>query len=478
MTIPAGYETTFAPDREPGVVIAHRIAPEPLGPVTEVRLTDLGNAEQLVAQHGQDLRFAPGIGWLAWDGRRWKRDTDGEPIRRAKRTVRTMYARASEIDDPGARKKLIAWATSSESESRLRAAVKLAETERGVIVEPTQLDADGWLFNAANGTIDLRSGKLREHQRDDLLTKITTVVYDPDARSPVWDSFLERITRGEPDLAPFLRRAVGYSLTGHTSEEVLFFAHGPTATGKSSKLEAIRGVLGEYAATADFETFLRRHGDAGIRNDVARLAGARLVVSVEVDDGKQLAEGLLKLLTGGDTVAARFLYRETFEFRPVFKLWLAANDRPKVNADDAAMWRRILQVPFVNVIPEAERDDRVKLALRTDPDVQTAILAWAVQGCLEWQAEGLSVPACVRDYTAAYRSEMDPIRDWLADCTAPDPTSWTSTATLRASYEAWCGSNGEKPVGPRKLGLLLEAKSFSAEKAPDGTRGRRGIRVT
>ena len=183
-----------------------------------------------------------------------------------------------------------------------------------------------------------------------------------------------------PTSIAFYRRAVGYSLTGHTSEEVLFFAHGPTATGKSSKLEAIRGVLGDYAATADFETFLKRHGDAGIRNDVARLAGARLVISVEVDDGKALAEGLLKLLTGGDTVAARFLYRETFEFRPVFKLWLAANDRPRVNADDAAMWRRILQLPFVNVIPEAERDERVKLALRNDPAVQTAILAWAVQG--------------------------------------------------------------------------------------------------
>jgi putative DNA primase/helicase len=360
------------------------------------RFTDLGNAERLVADHGNDLRYAPGLGWFAWDGRRWKRDQDGEAIRRAKRMVRAMYAHAAELDDED-RAALVKWATASESEARLRAAVKLAETELAIVVDAHKLDADGWLFNVGNGTIDLRTGDLREHRREELLTRISPVVYKPDARSKLWESSLERITGGDAELATFLQRAVGYSLTGHTSEEVLFFPHGPTATGKSTKLEAIRAVLGEYAATADFETFLKRHGDAGVRNDIARLAGARLVVSIEVDDGKTLAEGLLKLLTGGDTVAARFLYQETFEFVPRFKLWLAANDRPRVNADDAAMWRRILQIPFVHVIPEAERDDRVKLLLRSVPDVQSAILAWAVHGCLEWQRRGLAVPQCVRD---------------------------------------------------------------------------------
>ena len=440
------------------------------------RLTDLGNAERLVADHGRDLRFAPGLGWLAWDGRRWRVDHDGESIRRAKRTVRGLYSRAALIEDEAERKRLLKWAIVSESEARLRAAVKLAETERAIIVEPDRLDAEPWLFNAANGTIDLRDGSLREHRRADLLTKMTTVVYDPEVRSELWESFLERVTGGDAELIAFYRRAVGYSLTGHTSEEVLFFAHGPTATGKSSKLEAIRAMLGEYGKTADFEMFLRRHGDAGVRNDVARLAGARLVVSVEVDDGKALAEGLLKVLTGGDTVAARFLYRETFEFRPVFKLWLAANERPRVKADDSAIWRRILQLPFVHSIPEAERDDRVKLALRTDPAVQTAILAWAVQGCLEWQQRGLDVPASVRDYTAEYRHEMDPLRDWLADCTTTEPDAWTTNAELRSSYEDWCQENGEKPLAQNKLGHLLEGKGYHAKRA-DGVRGRQGIRV-
>jgi putative DNA primase/helicase len=440
-------------------------------------LTDLGNAERLVASHGEDLRFAPGLGWFAWDGRRWRRDSDGEVVRRAKRTVRSMYADAERVEETEERKKLLAHGLRSESEARLRAAVKLAETERPVIVEPKQLDADPWLFNCANGTIDLRDGTLREHRREDLLTRITRVVYDPEARADQWDSSLDRATNGNDELAGFLRRAVGYCLTGHTSEDKLFFVHGPTATAKSSLLEAIKAVLDEYALTADFETFLKRRGDAGIRNDIARLDGARLVMSIEVDEGKALAEGLVKMLTGGDMVAARFLYRETFEFIPVFKLWLAANARPRANADDDALWRRIVQVPFTEVIPESERDERVKLRLRTDPDVQAAILAWAVRGCLEWQERGLDVPDCVRDYTNEYRAENDPLRDWLADCCELDPGAWTSTADLRHSYEGWCQANGEdRPVSAKRLGTLLAARGL-AEERPSGVRGRSGIRV-
>jgi putative DNA primase/helicase len=442
----------------------------------EFRLTDLGNAERLVADHGKDLRFAPGVGWLAWDGRRWKRDRDGEATRRAKKTVRSIYATASEIDDPEERKQLAAWAKQSENESRLRAAVKLAETELDVIVTTEALDADPWLFNAANGTIDLQTGELREHRRGDLLTRISTVVYDPEARSEVWDASLERATRGKEGLAEFLQRAVGYSATGFTREDKLFFAHGPTATGKSSLLEAIKAALGEYAATADFETFLKRHGDAGIRNDIARLAGARFVVSIEVDEGKSLAEGLVKMLTGGDTVAARFLYHETFEFLPVFKLWLAANTRPRASADDGALWRRILLVPFTEVIPEAERDERVRITLRTSSEVQTAILAWAVKGCLAWQQTGLKPPPCVLDYTSEYRAENDPLRDWLDDCCEIDRHAWTAYADLRQSYEAWCEKNGQKPLTTNKVTAGLTAKGYARE-IRSHVRGWSGLRV-
>jgi putative DNA primase/helicase len=464
-------------DAHGGLIETFAATSKPADLDQSIKRSDLGNAERLVAEHGSDLRFAPGLGWFAWDGRRWKRDVDGEVMRRAKRAVRSMYAAAADLEDSDDRKKLTTWALQSESEARLRAAASLAETEREVIVPADALDADPWLFNAANGTIDLHTGALREHRREDLLTRITPVVFDNLAEHHSWDAFLARITGNDAELAGFLRRAAGYTLTGRTSEEVLFFAHGSTATGKSTTLEALRAALGEYATTADFESFLKRRGDAGIRNDIARLAGARFVVSMEVDDGKALAEGLLKLLTGGDTVAARFLYRETFEFQPMFKLWLAANERPRVNADDSAIWRRIIQIPFVNVIPEAERDERVKLELRTSPQAQSAVLTWAVRGCLEWQEKGLAVPQSVRDYTAEYRAENDLLRDWLADYCELDAEAYTSNASLRESYEKWCGENGEKLVSSKTFAKLLRTKGCSAERK-SRERGWLGVRVT
>jgi putative DNA primase/helicase len=215
-------------DLDPPLASAQDERPEP-------PLTDYGNAERLVADHGSDLRFAPGFGWFAWDGRRWKRDTDGEVVRRAKKMVRTLYSKAADVNDLGERKRIAKWANDCESQARLAAAVKLAETEREVVVDPDALDANRFLLNVANGTVDLRTGDLREHRREDLLTKLTAVVYDPQARSDLWESFLQRATGGDSEFASFLQRAAGYSLTGDVSEEVLFFAHGPSARAQRSK---------------------------------------------------------------------------------------------------------------------------------------------------------------------------------------------------------------------------------------------------
>lgn len=437
-------------------------------------LTDLGNAERLIAEHSRDLRFATHLGWFAWDGRRWRLDTDGEVLRRAKRAVRSLYTEAIDLDDPDARKAQAGWAIRSESAPRLHAAVSLAESELPVIIRPDELDADPLLFCAENGTIDLRTGELREHRREDLLTKVCGAVYDPSARSELWDRVLERSTRHCKELAAFMRRAAGYSMTGYTREEVLFFLHGPTNTAKSTIAEAVKATFGEYAMTADFESFLKRRGDAGIRNDIARLWAARIVFSVEVDEGKALAEGLLKLLTGGDTAVARFLYGEAFEFVPRFTLWLAANERPRVRAEDAALWRRILQLPLTQVIPDEERDERVKIELRSSPEVRSAILAWAVAGCVEWQRTGLAVPECVRAYTDEYRSEQDALGEWLGDDCQLDSRHWTATSDLRSAYETWCEQNGEKPLGTTAFGNALRSRGLETEKR-SGIRGRRGV---
>ena len=442
------------------------------------RLTDLGNAERLVAAHGRDIRYVAGLGWLVWDGRRWARDDTGALLRLAKRTARAILHDAANCEDDDERKQIAAWARTSESEPRLKAMVNLAASEESVVMRAQRLDADPWLLNVQNGTINLKAGELCPHRREDLITKLAPVMHDPEARSKRWEAFLQRVTDNDSELQAFIQRLAGYTITGRTDEEILAFPHGPGATGKSTAVEAIKAVLGDYGVTADFETFLARRGDAGVRNDIARLAGARMVVSVEVDDGKRLAEGLIKQLTGGDTVTARYLYAEAFEFAPQFTLWLVANARPRVHADDDALWRRILQIPFTVVIPATERDPELKRALRTEPAEQTAILSWLVQGCLEWQRRGLDVPDRVLDYTAEYRAENDALAEWLDDECDLGPEHWTATRELRDAYEHWCTAAGANPINLNGAwGNALKSHGCNSGKH-GGQRGWNGIRVT
>lgn len=421
-------------------------------------LTDTGNAERLVAMHGDQIRHVPAQGWYVWNGTHWTRDRTAALMRLAKQVALAINHDVANCEDDEQRRAIRRHAMRSESERGRKAMVALAATELEVIALAEDLDGNPWLLSVNNGTIDLRTGELHPHNPADLATKLAPVAYHPDASSTIWEQFIDTTTGGDHELARFLQRVVGYTLTGDTSEEVLLFAHGPTATGKSTFLEAIRSVLGEYGTTADFETFLRRRGDAGIRNDIARLAGARMVVSIEVDDGKQLAEGLIKALTGGDTVTARYLYAEAFEFAPQFKLWLCANHRPRVRADDEAMWRRIIQIPFTNTIPETQRDPTLKHRFKNDPDIRQAILAWAVQGCLAWQKHGLDIPATVRAYTAEYRAENDPLAEWINDDCQLHPDHWTLARDLRAAYERWAENTGTTPIdGGTAWGKALKA---------------------
>lgn len=464
------------PDAEVAAIAAS-IGRYPAGPPRHqhYKRTDYGNAERLVDRHGEQLRFSSGIGWLVWDGQRWQRDDDGSAMRLIKETVRAIWEELPEIADPDEKSTFFSFLLRSESEPRLKAALKLAESEGAVVVSASELDRQPWLFNVKNGTLDLRTGELRAHEPADLLTKLSPVTFQGDARSALWESFLERITGGDEELRGFLQRAVGYSLTGDTREEKLFFAHGPAASGKSTFLEAIKAVLGDYATTADFESFLKKKSDAGVRNDIARLAGTRMTIGIEVDEGKRLAEGLLKTLTGGDTITARHLYREFFEFLPQFKLWLAANDRPRVSASDSGMWRRIVQMPFTEAIPEQERDPQVKLQLKHDPQVQSAVLAWGLEGCLAWQQQGLAIPERVRHYTEEYRAENDQLADFFEERCAFEPRAVVRRSELRRAYEEWAKENGEWTVAPRTLAAALKARGGSDGAKMGGERAWRGV---
>ena len=421
-----------------------RNAPKPrLAP--QRNLTDFGNAERLVDRHGAHLRYVSAWGWLVWDGKRWQRDNAGEVIRRAKDTVRHIYASAFRADEKD-RQAIAKHATASERLQRVRAMVDLAATDERVVARPESFDCNPMLLTVENGTIDLMTEHLRAHEPNDLITRLVPVTYDASATAPLWDGFLLRVMNDRQHLVDFLRRAIGYSLTGSTGEQCVFFCHGLGANGKSTFLETVRAMLGDYGMQADFSTFLQKRND-GIPNDLARLDGARFVASIEAESGRRLAEVVVKQLTGGDTVAARFLHREFFEFRPAAKFFWSANHKPPIRGTDEAIWRRMRLVPFEVTIPEGEQDKHLCEKLRAE---LPGILAWAVRGCTEWQQnpKGLAPPAEVLDATKTYRVEMDTLAGFLDERCYLDPSATVKSAVLWAAWQAWCKGNNE-PLGTR-----------------------------
>jgi putative DNA primase/helicase len=423
-------------------------------PVPAFNLTDLGNAERFVAHHGEDVRYCyPWRKWLVRTGARWERDEAGLVHRLAKETVRGIYREASDAEDEDRRKALAKHAAASESEARIRAMVELAKSEAPV--SPDELDADPWHLNVQNGTIDLRTGELREHRREDLITKLAPVEYDPDATAPTWEAFLERVLPGE-ELRGFVQRAVGYSATGDTSEQCMFIHHGPGANGKSTFQEAVAAALGDYAMRTPTETLLVKRA-GGVPNDVARLKGARFVTASETEEGRRLAESLVKDLTGQDTISARFMWAEWFDFKPTHALHLSTNHKPEIRGTDPAIWRRIRLIPWAVTIPPAEQDRKLAEKLR---DELPGILAWIVRGCSAWLQEGLKAPEVVRQATKAYRAEMDVLAAFLADCCLRDEDESAFAGELWGAWKRWCDESGEQAGTQKRFGGRLAERGF------------------
>jgi len=437
--------------------------------------TDLGNAERLVRLFGDQIKYVPQWGWLVWDGKRWVRDHNGQRIMElAQETVRQIYREAAETHDPEERTKLAKWAIASESRQRISAMIELAAPM--CLASPEDFDADDWLLNLSNGVLDLRTLTLMPHNPELRLTKLAPVTYDPNADCPRWKAFLNRIFNGNERLIRFVQRAVGYSLTGSTREQCLFFLHGIGANGKSTFLEVIRSLLGDYAATAEFSTFVADRKNS-VRNDIARLHSARLVTAIEVGEGKRLAEELIKTLTGGDTVTARYLYREYFEFKPRFKVWLAANYKPEIRGTDWAIWRRIRLIPFTVTIPPEEQIPDLAEQLKGE---LSGILNWALEGLKDWLANGLQPPPEVTEATEAYRAEMDIVGLFVQDACDLDPKAVTPSRELYEAFREWAHENGYEPLGQTAFGRRLAAKGFQNGRAYVGGRLRRcwfGIRL-
>lgn len=409
-------------------------------------------------QHGPDLRYTAAWGrWHRWGGKRWKADDTLVVFDQAREVCRSA---AAGCEGKRLRKGIASAVTVSAVE-------RLARADRRHAAAVEQWDADPWLLNTPAGIVDLRTGVLRAAKREDYCTKITGAAPAGDAL--LWSSFLARITNGDAELAGFLQRVAGYSLTGVTVEHGMFFLWGTGANGKTVFLTTISGVLGDYARVAPMEIFMSTVGERH-PTELAGLAGSRLVTATETEDGRRWAESKVKAITGGDPIAARFMRQDFFEYKPQFKLLVAGNHKPGLRTVDEAIRRRLHLVPFTVTIPPTERDPELVDKLKAE---WPGILAWAIAGCLEWQREGLKPPRAVRSATDDYFSAEDACGKWLEDCCVLGRQYSASTATLFSSWSSWCETAGERAGAQKRFAQALEARGFA--RARLGRRQARGF---
>jgi len=441
--------------------------------ISIVGCTDTGNAERLVVKYGSKIKYCHAWEkWLIYNGKQWVIDDSGQIIQFAKATAKAIFNEAANAGDYETAKELSKWALKSQHRERLLAMVKLAESEPGVPISPGEMDADPMLLNCENGTLNLRAAILQPHDPADFITKIIRVRYEPEAMREKWIEFLEDIFNWDQNLVGFIQRAIGYSLTGDTSEQCVFILYGSGANGKSTFINIVSELLGDFAQTADFSSFIVRKHE-GVRNDLARMCGKRFISAVESEGEGRLSEVIVKQLTGGDIIKARYLFAEFFEFKPTFKLWLTTNHKPNIRGTDHGIWRRIRLIPFNKTFSPEQQDKQLLQKLRME---LPGILAWAVQGCLEWQKKGLQPPEAVTTATENYRGEMDVIGLFIQECcfVSDDSSVKVASSDLYDAYRKWCEQNGEHPIDNRKFGIRITEKGFGMKQS-GGTRWRLGL---
>jgi putative DNA primase/helicase len=431
--------------------------------VPNFHLTELGNAERIVFYHGENLRYCNELEWLIWNGKQWQEDSKRTIESIAAKTLRKLYSESAAEQDPYRKKQLRDWAKKCEKRS-IRIS-SIADVKPMVSVRKKDFDSHKFLFNCDNGVIDLKTGELKPHDRDLLLTKMTPIQYHKEAKCPNWISFLHSIfldVDGKPDyeIIEFIQRAIGYSLTGVTKEQVMFFLFGNGRNGKSTFINTIQDLLGDYGRQTGSDTFLKKKNDSGINNDVARLDGARFVSAVESEEGQQLSEALVKQITGGEKMSARFLRQEYFEFTPEFKVFFTTNHKPIVKGSDEGIWRRIKLIPFTVTIPKDKIDYDLPDKLAKE---MSGILNWAVEGCLKWQTDGLGEAEAVIRATEDYRQDMDILGPFIEENCAVYSTAKIEAKTIYENYTKWCFQNNEMELRNRQFYRQLEIRGFKKE---------------
>jgi putative DNA primase/helicase len=430
--------TELFPDADPGHVEAHR--------------SHLRMAERLAVQNAGRLRYAHGLGWLVWDGTRWAPDRDGEPMRAAIAVVKQAVREAAASGDD----ELTADLRQAEKAQALAGILRIAACLRPLAVAAAQLDTDPLLFNTASGTLDLRTGELRAHDQADLITKVAGCGFDPDAAGPAFDKFITEVLP-DPKVREFTKRVFGYAMLGRVVEHILPILVGSGCNGKTTLVEVVKAAFGDYAISAEPELLIERN--YAHPTGQADLLGVRLAVTTESDQGRRLAVATVKRLTGGDKLRARRMRQDFFEFEPSHTVVMVTNHKPKVSADDPALWRRIRVVPFDVVVaePDGALPERLSLEL-------PRVLVWAHEGFCAYAAGGLDAPEAVASRTAAYRAASDPLGRFLDERTVATLYAHVHARELYAAWASWCHDAGEEPGSEVTFADAMAARGFAKTK--------------
>jgi putative DNA primase/helicase len=423
-----------------------------------IQFTDATNAARLVNKFGRDIRYFPAWKkWLAWNGKYWETDESGALVHeKGLETVRNIYDELSKTNDYRERMEIEKYGMLSESIRRREAMVKTAQYVKKLNIKSDDLDKNPWLLNVRNGTIDVLTGEFREHRQEEMITKIANVDYEAGADCPLWKQFIREIMNYKTDLVNFLQTAAGWAITGDNSEQIMFILFGSGANGKTTFLNTIIYLLGDYALATPTETFMKKNGDQNT-NDIARLRGTRFVTTTEAEEGRRLSEPLIKKITGNDQMTARFLYGEYFNFMPTFKIFMATNHKPVIKGTDYGIWRRIRLIPFSTRIEENKQDKHLEEKLKKEA---SGILNWLLEGVERWKREKLKSPDAILNATDEYRGEMDVIGNFLKECCLQEKDKTIRIWELYKAYVDWCDENNEHAVSERFLSMRLKEIGF------------------
>lgn len=435
--------------------------------------SDEDGARRFADRHLQDLRRCEEWSkWLLWDGTRWKQDGRLQALALV-RTLCAGMASEARLMLEGQKGRNTAYKLGSKITAS--AIEQLSRADQRWAIAAEDLDHDPWLLNTPGGTVDLRTGTTQPHRREDLITKIVRV---PPASAgtvaPKWEAFLRQVFADDLELIGYIRRLLGYSLTADTSEEMFAFAYGSGANGKGTLFNTFSWILGDYAMTAPLGMFMALKAEKH-ETELAQLVGRRLVIASEVEADAKWAETRIKALTGRDRVRARFMRQDFFEFEPVAKYIVFGNHRPNLKNADEAMRRRLHMIPFAVTIPAAERDHALRDKLKAEAP---AILRWAIEGCLQWQSEGLKPPAKVKEATEAYLEAQDTFAEWLEEATDLDQHAREAFRHLYESWKTYADRLGEPPGSSKAFSAKLEDRGFERDRMPGtGAKAFKGLRV-